>query len=179
MDGDNCPHRESITRSEEVGRVARSGSPGFSAAALRGALDRASLSIEEFADSIGVTRQAVSAWLAGTATPAPASLVRAADVLNIAPADLTPHTAASAHVGDLRVQAGFTQAALSKRLGIAASAMSDIERGRRPVDDHLVRELGRVLGVADVEIRQAWERGVQARERVLRQRNATRRRGNL
>lgn len=85
----------------------RSGSVGFSPVALRRYLQRAGYTVEEVADQIGLSRQAVSAWLGGRTTPSPQSLSRVAQLLEVTAADLTPGISfASMTLRDLRTRAG-------------------------------------------------------------------------
>ena len=152
-------------------------SPGFSAAALRNALARESLTAEDLADSIGVSRQAVSSWLTGKTTPSPTSLVRAAEILNLSPADLTPHVAAAnIHLADLRVRAGLTQAQFAAKLGMPASTLSDIERGRSRYDDLIASRMAAILELSEGEVASAWEQAVADRTRSREQADAARRR---
>ncbi len=143
----------------------RGGTAGFSPAALRNALDRHALTIEDFADEIGISRQAVSSWLAGVTTPSPGSLVRAARTLELTPADLTPGISANLYIADLRVRTGMTQTATAEQLGISQSALSEIERGRRQPDPNLVASMVSLYSVDEEFIVEAWERTVADRER--------------
>ncbi|WP_372436079.1 helix-turn-helix domain-containing protein [Williamsia soli] len=149
----------------EAERVPRGGTAGFSPAALRNALDRHALTIEDFADEIGISRQAVSSWLAGVTTPSPGSLVRAARTLELTPADLTPGISANLYIADLRVRTGMTQTATAEQLGISQSALSEIERGRRQPDPNLVASMVSLYSVDEEFIVEAWERTVADRER--------------
>lgn len=153
----------------------RGGTAGFSPAALRNALDRHNLTIEDFADEIGISRQAVSSWLAGVTTPSPTSLVRAARSLELTPADLTPGISANLYVGDLRVRTGLTQTATAEQLGISQSALSEIERGRRQPDPNVVASMARLYSVDEESIVEAWERTVADRERQRVARRSARR----
>ena len=161
----------------EVVRVSRGGSPGFSPAALRRVLTREGMSIEDLADEIGVSRQAVSAWLQGVTTPAPRSLVLAAKTLGVSPGDLTPNASARVYVADLRVRAGYTQTELAAQLSVTASKLSDIERGRLPIDEALAARIADILSVGESEVVQAWDHGLNDRQTLRRERAAARRRG--
>lgn len=162
----------------EAERVPRGGTAGFSPAALRNALDRHSLTIEDFADEIGISRQAVSSWLAGVTTPSPSSLTKAARTLELTPADLTPGVSANLYIGDLRVRAGLSQTAMAKQLGIAQSALSEIERGRRQPDPNVVASMVSLYSVDEGFIVEAWERTLADRERQRAARRSARRGGS-
>lgn len=176
MNGDNDSRKESGRR-REVERVPRGGTPGFSSAALRAALDRHNITAEDLADEVGVSHQAVSSWLSGLTTPAPGSLVRIADALSLSPADLTPGTAGRAYIGDLRARAGLTQGQAAQQVGIAASGLSAIERGRRRVDEDIATRLAVILKVSEQDVLTAWENGLADRDRLRADRFAARRRG--
>lgn len=161
-----------------VGGVPRGGSPGFSPEALRRILTRDGVTIEDLADEIGVSRQAVSAWLKGVTRPSPRSLVRAAEVLGVSAGDLTPHSSSRIHLADLRSRSGFNQAELAGRLGIAPSKLSDIERGRQRTDEDLAARIASVLEVEEADVVAAWDNGYEDRDRARRARGMARRRGN-
>ena len=167
--------RRDTAESGEAGRVPRGGTAGFSPAALRKALDRHDLTIEDFADDLGISRQAVSSWLAGTTTPSPTSLVRAARALEMTPADLTPGIEANLYVADLRVRTGLTQTAAARQLGISQSALSAIERGRKPPDLDIVTKMVAAFSVDEEFVVEAWERTVADRQRLRDARRSARR----
>lgn len=161
---------------EAVRRVPRGGTAGFSPAALRRALERHDLAIEDLADEIGVSRQAVSSWLGGVTTPSPASLVSAAKAVGLTPADLTPGVSDHPYLADLRGRAGLTQTEVAKSLGMAKSVLSDIERGRRAPDPSLLALMAPLYAVSEKTLRAAWDRGVEDRAHVRDARSRARRR---
>lgn len=172
MSGDNDSLKESGRR-REVERVASSGTPGFSSAALRVALDKQGVSIEDLADEVGVSHQAVSSWLSGMTTPSPASLLKVARALSLSPADLTPGAMLRPYVGDLRVRSGLTQGAAARALGISTTNMGEIERGRRPVDEGLVPPMTELFAASEQDVINAWENTVADRDRMRADRFAS------
>lgn len=152
----------------------RGGSVGFSPAALRRSMERARFTAEELADQLGLSRQSVSAWLTGRTTPSPPSLIRAAELLNVTPADLTPGVSRGLTLPDMRVRAGLTQSAAAERIAVAQTVLSQIERGRREVHPDTADKLARLYGLSAGEVIEAWEQGVVRRRTGL----AARRRGS-
>lgn len=149
-------------------RVVRGGSVGFSPVALRRHLQRAGYTVEEVADQIGLSRQAVSAWLAGRTTPSPQSLSRVAQLLEVTTADLTPGIPLeSMTLQDLRTRAGMSQTAVAQELGVLQSYLSDVERGRRELNTDIAAALARLYQVPLDEILDAWERAVTLRKERL------------
>lgn len=157
-------------------RVPRGGSVGFSPAALRRFLHRKGFTVEEVADQIGLSRQAVSAWLVGRSTPSPASLARVADVLDVTPADLTPGAGTDdATLQDMRTRAGFTQSAAASELGLLQSFLSDVERGRRELNQPVAGRLADLYRQPEDDVADAWERAVARRRMELAARRQSKR----
>lgn len=166
-----------MTRENEAGgwdfigqekRVARGGSVGFSPVSLRRHLQRTGYTIEDVADQIGLSRQAVSAWLTGRTTPSPQSLARVAQVLDVTPADLTPGVPLdSMTLQDMRTRAGLSQSAVARKLGILQSLLSEIERGRRDLSMDVAAKLADVYGVAADDAADAWEQAIARRKDQL------------
>lgn len=148
--------------------MARGGSVGFSPVALRRHLQRTGYTVEEVADQIGLSRQAVSAWLAGRTTPSPQSLSRVAKLLEVTSADLTPGISLeSMTLQDLRTRAGLSQSAVARELGLRQSLLSDIERGRRDVNTDIVTALAQLYSVPADDVADAWEQTAALRRDQL------------
>lgn len=155
--------------------MVRGNGRGFSPVALRQQLKRAGYSAEEVADQVGVSRQAVSAWLTGRRAPSPGSLARLAELLHVTTADLTPGVPDSAvSIQDVRVRAGMSQIAAASALRVGQSSLSDIERGRKPLDADLASRMADLYKTAEAEVVDAWEIAVSQRREYL----AARRRAN-
>ncbi len=152
-------NREDCAQQEErVPRGGSGGSAGFSPAALRRQMQRSGFTVEDVADQIGLTRQAVSAWLTGRTTPSPRSLARVAALLDVTTADLTPGVGPeSSTLQDMRIRAGFSQSVVAQELGLLQSMLSDIERGRRDLHMGTAQRLSGLYGLSVDEVADAWE----------------------
>lgn len=146
----------------------RSGVRGFSPATLRRLRTTSGFSQDELADLAGVSAQTLSTWETGKTAPSARVLAAVADALRITVADLAPLRDSELVLRDLRSQAGLTQAAVATALGIGPTRSSDLERGRRPVDDDVVHQLAALYGVTDDLVRQAWARTYEQRQTRLR-----------
>ncbi|MDF3285042.1 helix-turn-helix transcriptional regulator [Gordonia sp. N1V] len=152
---------------------------GFSPETFRRYMQRAGFSAEDVADQIGLSRQSVSLWLAGRTTPSPPSLVRVAELLRVTPADLTPGISRRpATLPDIRIRAGHTQSAAAEAVGISQTVLSQIERGRREMDQAVADKLARLYEVSDADVVEAWELGIARRRDDLAARAARRTRGH-
>ena len=85
-------------------------------------------------------------------------------------ADLAPIPEGDLRLSDLRFQAGLTQADVAAALGVGSSRISDIDRGRRPVDDDTVAALAALYKVSPELLQVVWQRTVDARATRLRNR---------
>mgnify|MGYP001120322968 CR=1 FL=1 len=156
-------------------RVPRGGSDVFSPSVFKRHLERHGLSLEDIAAEIGVSRQAVSQWLAGATTPSPKSLIKAAEALSLSPADLTPNTDSYQHLADLRVRVGLTQAQAAGQASIPPSSLSALERGLGRPDPQLLVRLAELYRVDLNEVEDAWGRTASAKDRARKSRMPTRR----
>lgn len=162
---------------EMRGQMPRGGVSGFSPRALRRAMAQRDMQADELAANISVSRQAVSSWLTGATTPSPGSLRRMAEALEVSTETLTPFSAGSPRMADLRARLGHSQAVAAELLGISATTLSGIERGRRAFDDSLAARLAEVYDAGQDEIEESWNRTVadyrawlDARRKARRQR---------
>lgn len=140
----------------------RSGVRGFSPSALRQVRAAAHLSPDELARLIGATRQAVGTWERGDSKPSPVMLLALSNALGVPAADLAPVREADLRLGDLRAYAGLTQGAVAKHVATSTTAISDIERGFRPVVDELVAPLAALYGVTQDRVRSVWQQTYDA-----------------
>lgn len=138
--------------------VSRSAVRGFSAARLRRYRQARKATIEDLADAAGVSAQTVSAWETGRAAPTPELLAKVAGELRLTVADLVPIPSDQLGLSDLRVQAGMTQGRAAEALGISATLLGRIEKGRKDYDDHRAQQLADVYGVTKVLVEEAWQR---------------------
>ncbi|NMM90675.1 transcriptional regulator [Rhodococcus sp. SRB_17] len=156
--------------SRELGvGVSRSAVRGFSAARLRRYRQARKATIEDLADAAGVAAQTVSAWETGRAAPTPELLAKVAAELRLTVADLVPIPSDELGLSDLRVQAGMTQAHAAADLGISATLLGRIEKGRKEYDDLRAQQLATLYGATKVLVSEAWQR-----DRENRQARATR-----
>ncbi|MGJ5671765.1 helix-turn-helix transcriptional regulator (plasmid) [Rhodococcus aetherivorans] len=154
---------------EDLGvELARSGMRGFSGARLRRYRDSLDLTMADLADAAGVSEQTVSAWETGRASPTPPLLKRVAEVLNVTVPDLAPIPSARQSLGDLRALAGFTQEGAARALGISATVLGRIEKGRKDYDKSRANEMANLYGVKPSLIKTVWERDRATRQDEVR-----------
>ncbi|CAN5496928.1 hypothetical protein BH09ACT9_BH09ACT9_16900 [soil metagenome] len=149
--------------------MSRSAVRGFSAARLRRYRQARKATIEDLADAAGVSAQTVSAWETGRAAPTPELLAKVAAELRLTVADLVPIPSDQLGLSDLRVQAGMTQGRAAEALGISATLLGRIEKGRKEFDDSRAQQLADLYNVAKPLVGEAWQR-----DRDSRQARATR-----
>ncbi|MDH6711373.1 transcriptional regulator with XRE-family HTH domain [Kitasatospora sp. MAA19] len=111
---------------------------GFDAAKLRAARTAAGASVARIAREVGVTKRAVSLYLAGSRVPRPELLPGLAKAVGVAPADLC--TIEQERLVHLRVFAGRSRAEMARALGIAGETYRQLETtGRRGTRAHYDR----------------------------------------
>ena len=74
------------------------------------------------------------------------------------------------------MRAGLTQAQFAAKLGMPASTLSDIERGRSRYDDLIASRMAAILELSEGEVASAWEQAIADRTRSREQADAARRR---
>jgi transcriptional regulator with XRE-family HTH domain len=146
-----------------VGTVPRSGVRGFRADRLRELRVRAGFSADDLAATVGATRQAVSTWETGRSTPPPATLGRIANALRTSVAALVPIPESQLKLSDLRVHAALSQGDAARMLGMSATVLADIERGRKPETEERIESLAEAYGVSTRTVAAAWSRTRDAR----------------
>lgn len=144
-----------------------SGVRGFSPSALDAALLRKRVASEDLADSVGVSRQSVSAWRTGRTIPTPVLLAKVARWLDIPISDLVPIAEDRLRMADLRVRAGLSQRDAAALLGLATSTLTTIEKGRRSVSPDVAAAMVGVYGLDEATVLDAWERTNAARRAYL------------
>jgi transcriptional regulator with XRE-family HTH domain len=147
----------------------------FNPAAARRARTRRGLSQEDVADQLGISRTNYLLLEQGSRGVGPAMLRRLADVLDVAPHELTGTKRSDATLRDLREWAGLTQTDVAGLLGAASpTGYATIERGQRPLTDDLAETLATAFGCSKLVVRRAWSRstrdhdGTTATEREAR-----------
>lgn len=156
--------------SRELGvGVSRSAVRGFSAARLRRYRLARKANIADLADAAGVSEQTVSAWETGRAAPTPELLAKVAAELRLTVADLVPIPNDQLGLSDLRAQAGMTQGRAAEALGISATLLGRIEKGRKEYDETRAAQLAELYKVTSELVAEVWQR-----DRDNRQARATR-----
>ncbi|BBE49126.1 helix-turn-helix transcriptional regulator [Rhodococcus erythropolis] len=156
--------------SRELGvGVSRSAVRGFSAARLRRYRLARKANIADLADAAGVSEQTVSAWETGRAAPTPELLAKVAAELRLTVADLVPIPNDQLGLSDLRAQAGMTQGRAAEALGISATLLGRIEKGRKEYDEARAAQLAELYKVTPELVSEVWQR-----DRDSRQARATR-----
>jgi len=122
----------------------------------------------DLADAAGVSEQTVSSWEIGRAAPTPPLLKRVASVLNVTVPDLAPIPDARLTLSDLRSQAGLTQADAATALGVSATVLGRIEKGRKLYDAERAALMADLYGVNIPKIREAWDRDIETRATRVR-----------
>ena len=81
------------------------------------------------------------------------------------------HAVLVGYLRDLRVEAGLTQSEVAASLGVAQTAISDIEINERRADYLLVQDLCKIYGIAMVdfvvEFARRLKAGAKARRRTV------------
>lgn len=144
--------------------VSRSGVSGFSGARLRRYRHSHDLTIDSLADAAGVSSEAISAWETGRSAPTAPLLARVANILRITVADLAPIPEDRLRLSDLRVQAGLNQGEAAAAVGISATLLGRIEKGRKPYDVDRAAQLAELYGTKLSRVRDAWNRDIEGRE---------------
>lgn len=147
--------------------VARRGVRGFSPAGLRTHRTRARLTLEDLADRAGVSVQALSAWERAVNSPGVKPLGAVAAALRISVSNLVPVPDGRLELDHLRVRAVLTQDEVAIALGVSATVVAKMERGRTPVNPVRAEELAQLYGTQVEDIAAAWDRTNQARKTRL------------
>lgn len=140
---------------------------GFDAARLRRLLERRGLIPSQLADHAGVSRSAVSQYLAGAVTPNADTLALLARALGCPPISLVDVDQLGHGLLALRIAAGLTQAEIVERLSahpfgdaFSLSRYKSLERGKtRRLTNADAAALGAVLSVKPDVVRAAhgWD----------------------
>ncbi|MHD0283764.1 helix-turn-helix domain-containing protein [Rhodococcus pyridinivorans] len=149
-------------------KLARSGIHGFSGARLRRYRQALDMTMADLADAAEVSEATVSAWETGRAAPTPPLLKRVADVLRVTVPDLAPIQESRMTLSDLRALAGLTQAEAARELGISATVLGRIEKGRKEYDKDRAASMTKLYGVKSSVVKAVWERNRATRQEYIR-----------
>lgn len=148
--------------------MSRSGVRHFSGARLRRLRERRGWSVDDLAGKADVSRQAISSWETAKALPTPALLKKIAAALQVSIEDLVPIPSGDVQLSDLRVRKGLTQTQVAKALGVSATLIVDIERGRKPVNDERLKFLAELYSVSSDDVKAAWGQAIASRTARLK-----------
>lgn len=123
---------------------------------------------QQLADAMGVARHYAVSWERQGRDPAtgrpravepePANLVRLAEILDVAPHELTTVDVEEATLADLRTWAGLTQKELAAQVELAGPTISSIEQGRRRLRPEVAHRIAQVLGTTSERVQAAADR---------------------
>ena len=71
-------------------------------------------------------------------------------------------------LSDLRALAGLTQAEAARELGISATVLGRIEKGRKDYDKDRVAGMAKLYGVKSSVVKAVWERDRATRQEYIR-----------
>ena len=120
-----------------------------------------SLTQEQLAARVGVTRRTLARWESGESSPQPAHLAALAEALGIEVSAL--ETAVT--LKGARRAVGLSQRAFAEQANIPAGSLAAIESGRAPVPD--ASGWAKLLGRTTVEIDRMASQAIEARYRLL------------
>ncbi|MBN3508341.1 helix-turn-helix transcriptional regulator [Mycolicibacterium septicum] len=131
--------------------MARSVRPagGFEGFRLLQARERLGLTRAELARRLDTGWDVVLQWETGQSRPRPRSVPAIAAAVGVAVPDLCSRRQGAASLAELRIAAGLNQADVAEILGVNRAAVSQWERGSRPVPAKHRGAYRRLLGLAD------------------------------
>jgi len=140
--------------------------PGhISPTALRSAMSRRGVTVDDVAVHLGTSTTTVYGWLSARRVPEPPVLVGLARALGLRPADLTLVSEAEERLHDLRVHAGLLQAEAATKAGLRQPQLSKMERGTAVPREDLCAGLARAYGLPTGRVLNAWQRTRDDRRR--------------
>lgn len=137
----------------------------ISPTALRSAMSRRGVSVDDLAVHLETSTTTVYGWLSARRVPEPPLLVRLAHALGLRPADLTLISEAEERLHDLRIHAGLLQAAAAANAGLRQPQLSKMEQGTAIPKEELCDGLARTYGVSPDRVFDAWVRTREDRRR--------------
>lgn len=137
----------------------------ISPTALRTAMSRRSVSVDDIAAHLDVSTSTVHSWLDGSRAPSPPLLVSLARALGLRPADLTLVSEGEERLHDLRIHAGLLQSEACEAAGLRQPQLSKMERGVSVPRPDLCEGLARAYGTTPARVLEAWNRTRNDRRR--------------
>jgi len=140
--------------------------PGhISPTALRSAMARRGVTVDDVAVHLGTSTTTVYGWLSARRVPEPPVLVRLARALGLRPADLTLVSQDEERLHDLRIHAGLLQSEAATKAGLRQPQLSKMERGTVAPRKDLCTGLAREYGLSTGRVLKAWRRTRDDRRR--------------
>ena len=137
----------------------------ISPTALRSAMSRRGVTVDDLAIHLDTSTTAIYGWLSARRVPEPPVLVRLAHALNLRPADLTLISETEERLYDLRIHAGLLQSEAAAAAGLRQPQLSKMERGVAVPREELCEGLARTYGLPGRRVFDAWQRSREDRER--------------
>lgn len=137
----------------------------ISPTALRSAMSRRAVTVDDLAVHLGTSTTAVYGWLSARRVPEPPVLVQLARALGLHPADLTLVSEAEERLHDLRIHAGLLQADAAASAGLRQPQLSKMERGVAVPREDFCGGLASTYGLKPSRVLQAWQRSRDDRRR--------------
>lgn len=133
--------------------------------ALRAAMARRGVSVDDIAAHLDISPNTVHSWLDGSRAPSAPLLVSAARALGLRPADLTLVSEDDERLHDLRIHAGLLQQEACEVAGLRQPQLSKMERGVSAPRMELCEALATAYGVSPARVLEAWNRTRNDRRR--------------
>lgn len=137
----------------------------ISPTALRSAMSRRGVSVDDLAVHLETSPSTVHGWLSSRRVPEPPVLLALSRALRLRPADLTLIGEDRERLADLRIHAGLLQAAAAEAAGLRQSQLSKMERGVSVPRVELCGPLAKTYSVGEERVLVAWNRTRQDRRR--------------
>lgn len=137
----------------------------ISPTALRSAMSRRGVTVDDLAVYLETSTTTVYGWLSSRRVPEPPTLVELARALGLRPEDLTLISEAEERLHDLRIHAGLLQADAAVSSGLRQPQLSKMEQGTAVPREELCAGLARAYGVPPGRVFDAWQRTREDRRR--------------
>lgn len=137
----------------------------FSPTALRSAMTRRNLTVDDLAVHLEASTGTIHGWLSSRRSPEPPLLLQLSEALGVRPADLTLVDEGQERLADLRIHAGLLQADAAHCAGIAQPQLSKMERGVTAPRSELIDALASTYALPAARVENAWARSRDDRRR--------------
>lgn len=137
----------------------------ISPTALRAAMARRGVTVDDLAIHLDTSTTAIYGWLSARRVPEPPVLARLARALRVRPADLTLVGETEERLYDLRIHAGLLQAEAAATAGLRQPQLSKMERGVAVPREELCEGLARAYDLPADRVLAAWQRSREDRQR--------------